>query len=87
MRRKDPRSGIHHRYHIDPSNIFSDVNRAVHKLGIHKHVTLHTFRHSFATQLLQNGYDIRTVQDLLGHKSLKTTSIYLQSTRTSSGNR
>lgn len=77
FRRTEPRSGIRHRYHIDPSNIRSDVNKAVYKLGIHKHVTLHTFRHSFATHLLQNGYDIRTVQDLLGHKNLKTTSIYL----------
>lgn len=76
-RQKDPRSGIRHRYHIDAVTIRQEVNRAVAHLGIQKHVTLHSFRHSFATHLIQNGYDIRTVQDLLGHKSLKTTSIYL----------
>lgn len=77
MRRKDPRTGVVYRYHLDSSKIRRDVKEAVRKLGINKHVTLHTFRHSFATHLLGLGYDIRTVQDLLGHKSLKTTSIYL----------
>ncbi|TVR16249.1 MAG: integron integrase [Balneolaceae bacterium] len=76
-RRKDPKTGLFFRYHIDSSEIRREVNNVVQSLGINKHVTLHTFRHSFATHLLQKGYDIRTVQDLLGHKSLKTTSIYL----------
>jgi integron integrase len=76
-RRKDPQSGVFYRYHLDSSKIRKEVKNVVRKLGINKHVTLHTFRHSFATHLLNNGYDIRTVQDLLGHKSLKTTSIYL----------
>jgi len=76
-RRKDPRTGIYHRYHISASELRLKVKQVTHKLGIQKHVTPHVFRHSFATHLLQNGYDIRTVQDLLGHKSLKTTSIYL----------
>ena len=52
------------------------VKEAAHKAGINKHVTCHTLRHSFAMHLLQNGYDIRTVQELLDHKDVKTTMIY-----------
>jgi integron integrase len=73
----DPRSpGVMRRHHIDPSALQRSVKVAAHNAGIHKHVTCHTFRHSFATHLLQNGYDIRTVQELLGHKDVRTTMIY-----------
>jgi len=72
----DPRSGKLRRHHIDPSGLQRAVKKAAHETGIRKRVTCHTFRHSFATHLLQNGYDIRTVQELLGHKDVRTTMIY-----------
>jgi integron integrase len=64
------------RHHLDPSGLQRAVKEAAQKAGIQKRVTCHTFRHSFATHLLQNGYDIRTVQELLGHKDVRTTMIY-----------
>ncbi|MGB9872688.1 MAG: integron integrase, partial [Anaerolineae bacterium] len=72
----DPRSGKERRHHIDPSSLQRAVKQAAQKAGIPKHVTPHTLRHSFATHLLQAGYDIRTVQELLGHKDVRTTMIY-----------
>jgi site-specific recombinase XerD len=73
---KDPRSETVRRHHLDESGLQKAVKQAGYKAGIHKRVSCHTFRHSFATQLLQNHYDIRTVQELLGHKDVKTTMIY-----------
>ena len=72
----DPRTKITHRYHVSSTWINKKIQKAANKAETIKKVSAHTFRHSFATQLLQNGYDIRTVQELLGHKNLKTTMIY-----------
>jgi integron integrase len=73
---KDPRSGVVRRHHRHGSSLRKAVKSAAKKAGIHKHVTPHVFRHSFATHLLEMDYDIRTVQELLGHKDVKTTMVY-----------
>lgn len=73
---KDPRSGEVRRHHLHENSLQKALKQAVRQAGIQKKVGCHTFRHSFATHLLQNGYDIRTVQELLGHKDVKTTMIY-----------
>ena len=72
----DPRSGIRHRHHVHHTLLRKHLNLAVAKANIHKPVKTHTFRHSFATRLLQKGYDIRTIQKLLGHEDVTTTEIY-----------
>jgi len=72
----DPRSGIIRRHHLDPSGLQRAVKSAAKLAGINKPVSPHTFRHCFATHLLEAGYDIRAVQELLGHKDVRTTMIY-----------
>jgi len=72
----DPVSGIIRRHHLDETVLQKAIRNAAKLAKINKEVTAHTFRHSFATQLLQKGYDIRTIQELLGHKDVKTTMIY-----------
>ncbi len=72
----DPRSGKTRRHHVDPSMVNKAIKVAVNKTGLVKKISAHTFRHCFATHLLQRGTDIRTIQALLGHNDLSTTMIY-----------
>jgi len=72
----DPRSGVRRRHHLHASTFARAMKQALRKAGLTKHAGAPTFRHSFATRLLERGQDIRSVQQLLGHKDVRTTQIY-----------
>lgn len=72
----DPRTGVERRHHFGEQQVQRILKRAVKTAGINKRVTCHTFRHSFATELLRQGADLRNIQEILGHRSIETTQIY-----------